>query len=139
MTSDALFGLSMLMSLLAFAIVTRIYVWPRLRVMRGPDVFIPFVIPHTFRFLGLSFLIPGVVSPWLSPAFAVPATYGDLVAAVLADVAALALAARASWAVLIVWVFNVWGTLDLLRAIYEGQIGVGIDAGSFGAASLTRR
>jgi len=61
------------------------------------------------------------------------------VAAVLADVAALALAARASWAVLIVWVFNVWGTLDLLRAIYEGQIGVGIDAGSFGAASLTRR
>ena len=60
MTSDALFGLSMLMSLLAFAIVTRIYVWPRLRVMRGPDVFIPFVIPHTFRFLGLSFLIPGL-------------------------------------------------------------------------------
>ena len=33
-----------------------------------------------------------------------------------------------------VWILNVWGTLDLLHAIYEGQIGVGIDPGSLGAA-----
>jgi len=134
MSSDALFGLSILMSFLAFAISTKVFVLPRLRVIRGTDAIIPFVIPHTFRFLGLSFLIPGVVSPSLSPAFAVPAAYGDLVAAVLADVATLALAARASWAIPIVWLFNVWGTLDLLRVIYEGQIGVGIDPGSLGAA-----
>ena len=134
MTSGALFGLSILMSFLAFAIITKVYVWPRLRVMRGTDAFIPFVIPHTFRFLGLSFLIPGVVSPSLSPAFAVPAAYGDLVAALLADVATLALAARRSWAIPIVWVSNLWGTADVLRAVYEGQIGVGIDPGSLGAA-----
>jgi len=88
---------------------------------------IPLLIPHTFRFLGLSFLIPGVVSPSLSPAFAVPAAYGDLVAAVLADIAILALAARVSWAIPIVWVFNVWGSIDLLHAIYQGQIRLGID------------
>jgi hypothetical protein len=84
MSSDALFGLSILMSLLAFAIVTKVYIWPRLRVMRRTDALIPLVIPHTFRFVGLSFLIPGVVSPSLSPAFAIPAAYGDLVAATLA-------------------------------------------------------
>jgi len=133
MTSDALFGLSILMSFVAFAIVTRVFVWPRLQALRGTDALIPLMIPHTFRFLGLSFLVPGVASPSLSPAFAVPAAYGDLVAAVLADVATLALAARASWAIPFVWVFNVWGTGDLLHAIYAGQISVGIDPGSLGA------
>jgi hypothetical protein len=98
------------MSFLAFAIVTKVYIWPRLRVMRRTDALVALVIAHTFRFVGLSFLIPGVVSPSLSSAFAIPAAYGDLVAAILAGVATLALAARASWAIPIVWVFNVWGT-----------------------------
>jgi hypothetical protein len=133
MGSDALFGLSILMSFLAFGIVTKVFVWPRLRGMRETDALLPLVMPHTFRFVGLSFLIPGVVSPSLSPTFAVPAAYGDLVAAVLADVATLTLAARSPWAIPIVWVFNVWGTVDLLHAVYQGQIGVRIDPGSLGA------
>jgi hypothetical protein len=36
------------------------------------------VVPHTLRFVGLSFLVPSVVSPSLSSAFAVSAAYGDL-------------------------------------------------------------
>ncbi len=134
MNSDALFGISILMSFIAFGIVTRLYIWPRLRVMRREDALIPMVVPHTFRFVGLSFLIPGVVSPSLSSAFAVPVAYGDLVAAILAVVATLALSARASWAIPIVWVFNVWGAVDLLNAIYQGQIGVRIGPESLGAA-----
>jgi len=132
MNSNALYGLSILMSFVAFGIVTKVFVWPRLRVLRRTDALLPLVIPHTFRFLGLSFLIPGVVSPTLSPAFAVPAAYGDFVAAILADVATLALAARASWAIPIVWVFNIWGPIDLLHAIYKGQMRVG-DPGALGA------
>ncbi len=53
----------------------------------------------------ISFLVPGVVSPSLSPAFAIPAAYGDLVAAILilAGITTLALAAaRTSWAIPIV-------------------------------------
>src|SRR5262245_61279128 len=69
--------------------------------MRRTDALIPLVVPHTFRFVGLSFLIPGVVFPSLSPGFAIRAAYGDLVAAILAGVATLALAARASWAITI--------------------------------------
>src|SRR5260370_41473925 len=99
MTIAAIFGLSVLMSFLAFGIVTKIYIWPRLRVMRREDALLPLVVPHTFRFVGLSFLVPGVVSPSLSSAFAAPAAYGDLVAAILAVAAALALSARASWAI----------------------------------------
>jgi hypothetical protein len=134
MTSEAVFGISVLMSLLAFGIVTKIFFWPRLRIMGREEALLPLVIPHTFRFVGLSFLVPGVVSPSLPSAFAVPAAYGDLVAAILAVVATLALSARASWAIAIVWVFNVWGAADLLNAIYDGQIGVRIGPGSLGAA-----
>jgi hypothetical protein len=133
MRSDALFGLSIGMSFVAYAILTKVVVWQRLRVMRRTDALLALVIPHTFRFLGLSFLVSGVVSPSLSPAFAVPAAYGDLAATVLADIAALALAACVSWAIPMVWVLNVWGPIDLLHAIYEGQFGAGIDAGALGA------
>jgi hypothetical protein len=133
MNTGALFGLGILMNLLALAIVTKVYLLPKLRVMPRTDALLALTTPHLFRFIGLSFLIPGVVSPSLSPAFAGPAAYGDLIAAVLAGIAVLALAARVSWAIPIAWVFNAWGTLDLLHAIYAGQIGVGIDPGSLGA------
>ena len=96
MTMEAIFGLSVVMSFLAFGIVTRLYIWPRLRLMRREDALIPLVVPHTFCFVGLSFLVPGVVSPSLPSAFAVPAAYGDLVAAILAVIATLALSARTS-------------------------------------------
>jgi hypothetical protein len=134
MSIAALFGLSILMSFLAYGIVTKLYIWPWLRVVPREDALTALVVPHTFRFIGLSFLVPGVVSPSLSPDFAAPTAYGDLVAAVLAVIATLALQARASWAIAMVWVFNVWGTLDLLNAIYNGQIGVRIAPGSLGAA-----
>jgi len=73
------------------------------------------IAPHLFlRFIGLSFLIPGVAAPSLPAAFALPAAWGDFVAGVLAIIATLALTARASWAIAIVWLFNVWGATDLL-------------------------
>ena len=75
MSSEALFGLSILMSFIAFGIVTKLYIVPKLRVMRRDAALVPLVVPHTFRFVGLSFLIPGVVSPSLSAAFAIPAAY----------------------------------------------------------------
>ena len=86
----ALFGLSVLMSFLAFGIVTKLYIWPQVRVMRPEDALIALVVVHMFRFVGLSFLVLGVVGPSLPSAFARPAAYGDLVAAILAVVATLA-------------------------------------------------
>jgi hypothetical protein len=134
MTTAALFGLSILMNFVASGILTKLYILPRLRVMNREEALLPLVAPHMFRFVGLSFLVPGVVSTSLSTDFARPAAYGDLAAALLAVIAVLALSARASWALPVVWIFNLWGTIDLLYAIYQGQIGVRIDPGSLGAA-----
>src|SRR5947208_2826290 len=127
MSIAALFGLSVLMSFLAFGIVTKLYIWPRLRVMQWEDALLALVVPHTFRFVGLSFLVPGVVSPSLPSAFANPAAYGDLIAAILAVAAAMALSRRASLATLLVWLFNLWGAADLLFAFYQGLFGAKLD------------
>ena len=72
------------------------------------------------RFIGLSFVVPGVVSPLLSPAFAIPAAWGDFVAGVLAIIATVALAKRAAWAIATVWLFNLWGAADLVFAFVQG-------------------
>src|SRR5438132_11046694 len=69
------------MSFVAFGIVTKIYIWPRLRMAQRSEALIALAVPHAFRFIGLSFLIPGVVSPSLPSDFSFPAAYGDLFAA----------------------------------------------------------
>ena len=128
-----LFGLSALMSLVSSAVVAQLYLWPRLRNKERRDALLLLIAPHLFfRFIGLSFLIPGVVSQPLPAAFATPAAYGDLVAGILAIIATVALWTRASMALSIAWIFNVWGAADLLFAIYQGQR-LAIPPGAFGA------
>jgi hypothetical protein len=129
----ALFGLSILMSFAAFGLVVRFYVWPWLQRTPRNEALTALVVPHAFRFVGLSFLVPGVVAASLPSAFAAPAAYGDLIAALLAIISLLALSARTSWALAIVWIFNLWGSFDLLQAMYLGRIGVGIDIEHLGA------
>ena len=130
----ALFGISTLMSLVSSGVIAQLYAWPRLRMMNRDQALLVLVAPHMFlRFIGLSFLVPGVVSPSLPAAFAVPAAYGDFVAGILAVTATLALSQRASWAMVLVWLFNSWGAADLLFAIVQG-LRVQIDPGALGAA-----
>src|SRR5262245_41692058 len=91
-------------------------------------------MPHLFfRFSGLSFLIPGVVSPSLPPAFAVAAGYGDLLAGVLAIIALVGLTRQRVWTVAALWMFNIWGAADLLFALFQG-VHLRIDPGALGAA-----
>jgi hypothetical protein len=99
----AIFGISVLMSMVSYGIAAQLYVWPRLRSMERNRALAPLLAPHFLRFVGLSFLVPGVVSPSLPAAFAIPAGYGDLVAGILAIVATLTLVTGASWAIAAVW------------------------------------
>jgi hypothetical protein len=57
--------------------------------------------------------------------------YGDLIAAVLALLALMTLQSRLG--IPLVWVFNVWGTADLLYAFYQGN-SLGVEPGQYGAA-----
>lgn len=128
-----LFGINVAFGFLAWGIVIRRYVWPALRDLPRAEALRPVLVLHSFRFLGLAFLIPGVVSPALSAGFAAPAAYGDLATAVLA---LLGLATMpGALGIVVVWIFNVVGAADLLHAFYAGsQTGVGADPGLQGAA-----
>ena len=89
MTVQLLFGTSVAFGFVAWAVVTSLYIWPQLRTKSRIDALRPLLVLHAFRFIGLAFLVPGVVSPDLPLAFARDAAYGDIVAAILA-LAALA-------------------------------------------------
>ena len=125
------FFVSVAFSFVVWVIVARRYIWPRLSPLPRAQALQPILVLHSFRFMGLAFLVPGVVSPDLSPTFANPVAYGDLVAAILA-LLSLALLQRGAGVVL-AWVFNVWGAADLLNAFYQGN-NVGLIPGQLGAA-----
>src|SRR5262245_25573687 len=120
----AFFGISVALSSVVFGIIAARYVWPALRVLPRADALRPLLLLHSTRFIGLAFLVPGVVSPDLPVAFARPAAYGDLIAAALALLALSGLQRRPG--TVLVWVFNIWGSADLIYAFYQGLFGVGI-------------
>jgi len=122
------------MSLMGSVVFARYYFWAYLLPRDRKSALLHLIAPHLFfRFIGLSFLVPGVVAASLPAAFAIPAVYGDLGAGILAIAAAIGLSKRASWAIAAVWIFDVWGAADLLFAIYQGPR-LQIEAGDFGAA-----
>jgi hypothetical protein len=118
MPSPALFGISTAFGLVAWALVARHYIWPALRERPSPESLTPILLLHAFRFLGLALVVPGVVSPELPVAFAQPVAYGDLTSAILALLALATLRTRTGTAA--AWVFNIFGTADLLFAFYLG-------------------
>ncbi|WP_407155569.1 hypothetical protein [Bradyrhizobium sp. STM 3557] len=114
------FVLSVAGAVLASAAIAYIYVWPALRALSRFDALRLLAAFHAFRFLGMSFLVTGFVSPELNTDFASRVGWGDFIAAILALLSMAALSWRWSIAIPVVWIFNVWGTLDLLNAYYMG-------------------
>ena len=124
------FFASVAFSFIAWGIVAKRYIWPKLRLLQRTEALRPILILHSFRFEGLAFLVPGVVSPDLPSAFAHSAAYGDIIAATLALLSLASLSRGVG--VVIAWIWNLWGSADLLNAFYQandaglvpGQLGV---------------
>ena len=119
MPSQLYFFASIAFGFIAWSVVVTRYIWPRLRLLPRADALRPILILHSFRFIGLAFMVPGAVSPDLPSAFAHPAAYGDIVAAALALLSLATLQSR--FGVAIAWIFNLWGSFDLLSAFYHAQ------------------
>src|SRR5262252_1378802 len=130
MQSQFAFFASIAFSLVAWGMVAARYIWPQLRVRQGAEALRPLLVLHSFRFVGLAFLVPGVVAPDLPSAFAHSAAYGDIIAAILALLALTSLSGRAG--VVIAWIFNIWGAADLFNAFYQANHS-GLNAGQLGA------
>jgi hypothetical protein len=125
------FFVSIAFGFIAWGIVAKRYIWPKLRLLPRAEALRPLLVLHSFRFEGLAFLVPGVVSPELPSAFAHSAAYGDIAAAMLALLSLAMLPRAAGFA--IAWFFNLWGSADLLNAFYQAN-NAGLMAGQLGAA-----
>ena len=130
MQSQFAFFVSIAFSVIAWGVVTSRYIWPELRLRSRAEALRPLLILHSFRFIGLAFLVPGVVSPDVPSAFAQSAAYGDIIAATVAMFSLLLLPSGAG--VVAAWMFNIWGAADIFNAFYQANH-AGLTAGQLGA------
>ncbi|MCI0553117.1 MAG: hypothetical protein L0287_19390 [Anaerolineae bacterium] len=120
MDAFQIFGLQTTLSLIVYTLIAKWYVWPRLTALPLHEALVPLLFVHTLRHVGMTVLVAGVVDPDVPQSFTVPLAYGDLVAALLALFSIFALRGRWSLVLPLVWVFNIWGFVDLLNAAYQG-------------------
>src|SRR5439155_5760146 len=109
--------LNLIATTVVFYVAARIYLLPQLGRLRPRAVLIPILLLHSLRPLGLMFLTRGATYPSLPPPFAYPAALGDLLTAALALLALYLVSRNSTSARSLVWVFNIFGTIDLLVAI----------------------
>ena len=133
MSAQSIFFTSVAFSFIVWGIVASRYIWPKLRSLDRNEALRPILMLHSFRFFGLVFLVPGIVSPELPASFAHPTAYGDFIAAILALLAFFTLSSGAGS--IATWIFNLWGTADLLNAFYQGNQ-AGLHAGQLGATYI---
>lgn len=116
-----IFGLQFVLSLFVFAFAARWFVNPWLREQALGVALSVLLLPHAFRHIGLSFLVPSLNADALPNFFATTAAYGDLISALLAILALLVLQINVRAALPFVWVFNIVGTVDLINALRQAE------------------
>jgi hypothetical protein len=134
MSPATIFQIQLMLGYAPWLLLLGAYGLPRLRSMDPVQAQRVIATLHSFRFFGLVFILPGVVAPGLSQAFATSAAYGDFTTGVLAMLALLAVRTRSLFWLLVV-AYNVVGVGDLLVNYYNGvRLGLPEQAGQLAAA-----
>ena len=121
MDTLAIFGLQLVMSIILYSLLAKWFLAPWLREKTQSQALFWLTLPHATRYVGMIFLVPGVVSPSLPGSFATAAAYGDLAAGLLALVVLIALRNRWTGTMALIWLFNIVGTVDLVNALSQAQ------------------
>lgn len=118
MPTETLFRIHLALGYVAWLLCFGAYIWPWLRSMDRVAAQRAIATLHSFRFFGLVFILPGIVSPNLPAGFAVFAAYGDFATGVMAMLALLTVMIRPLfWAFVVA--FNLVGTVDLIVDYYN--------------------
>ena len=118
MSPEFLFLLHLVLGYVAWLLCFRVYVWPKLKSMGPFEAQRAIATLHSFRFFGLVFILPGIISPHLPASFAVFAAYGDFATGVLAMLALLTARIRLLFWLFVV-AFNLVGATDLILDYYH--------------------
>jgi hypothetical protein len=116
-----LFGIQFTLSLVAYSLVAFWYVAPRLSGLPRELALAPLLWVHAFRIVGGTILAPGAVGPGLPMEFRTMIGYGDLITALLALLASIALRTRLPQAIALVWLCVIVGMLDTVNAIIQSM------------------
>ena len=117
----ALFGIQYTLSLVAYGLIGFWYVAPRLSRLPREVALVPLLWVHAFRIVGGTILAPGAVDASVPGEFRTTIGYGDLATAVLALIALIALRARFSAAIPLVWLCVAVGLADTVNAIAQSM------------------
>jgi hypothetical protein len=133
MSQQTIFQIHLVFGYVAWLLCFSAYIWPWLRSMERTEALRAIATLHSFRFFGLSFLMPGVVGPHMPADFASFAAYVDFATGVLAMLALLSVRIRPLfW--LFVLAFNIVGAADILVDYTHAiELGLPAMAGEFGA------
>ena len=133
MSVETIFRIHLVLGYVAWLMCFGVYIWPKLRSMEHIEAQRAIATLHGFRFFGLVFLVPGVVSPEIPQDFATIAAYGDFATGVLALLALALIRTRPLFWGLVV-AYNIVGISDLLIDYYDAIMsGLPAVAGEFGA------
>lgn len=134
MSTEPLFQIQLVLGYIAWLLCFGAYILPWLKSMDRVNAHRAIATLHSFRFFGLVFLVPGIVSPDLPKSFAAFAAYGDLATGLLAMLALLTIRIRPVFWLFVV-AFNLVGTSDLILNYYHAiQVGLPARAGELGTA-----
>src|SRR6185437_8588870 len=133
MSTATIFDIHLAVGYVPWLLSFFVYMLPWLKSMDRFEAHRAIATLHSFRFFGLVFLVPGVISPNLPAGFASFAAYGDFATGLLAMAALLTARIRPLFWPFVV-AFNVVGSADILIDYYHGvQLGLGALAGELGS------
>lgn len=110
--------------LVLYALIFFWYVQPSLSKLPFEKAVLPMLLLHVFRFAGFALLAVGQVDPSLPREALTAIAVGDLLAAISALIAALALRGRSSLAVPLIWLFTFVGFADIVNVV---RIAISLD------------
>jgi hypothetical protein len=119
---DRVLTVNLIANTAIFYVAARLYLLPLVPRVRPQQILVPILLLHSTRHLGLMFLTRGATFPGMPPQFAYPAAFGDLITAIIAFAAIPFVLRGSGFAKPIVWIFNIFGTADLLAAITTATI-----------------
>lgn len=101
---------------IAIILAFKWWIKPRIANLSIQDALLPFVFLNTFRYLGLSFMAKEQFYDGFPSEFLTTVGLLDFTTAILAIITAIALKNKWSFAIPLVWIFNIIGFGDLITA-----------------------
>jgi hypothetical protein len=116
MDNFTIINLQALTGTIAIIIGFKYWIQPRVSKLPIHAALLPFVFLNTFRYLGLSFMAKEQFYDGFPSEFLTTVGLLDLTTAILAIITVMALKNKWSFAIPLVWVFNIVGFGDLITA-----------------------